>query len=162
MRLLRRPVVLYGARAMDEELARFKTEADLRQVAAGVGFAVDARESSRRETVMRRGVYYTFSDTKNNGTGYRFPEALSFAQSGPGAARAAALDQASGARPAPAAPCAAWPMDIPAATARSVAGAYSPERQVVRNSPCVARLEMDVYKAADVLAERTGPLLHLR
>lgn len=40
---------------MDTELERFKTEIDLREFAASVGFVLNRRESSRRSSVMERG-----------------------------------------------------------------------------------------------------------
>jgi hypothetical protein len=41
-------------RNSDDELERFKTTIKLHEYAASLGFAVDKKESSRRETVMRR------------------------------------------------------------------------------------------------------------
>jgi hypothetical protein len=40
---------------MDEELQRFKRDIGLHEYAASLGYELDKAESSRRETVMRRG-----------------------------------------------------------------------------------------------------------
>src|SRR3984957_464079 len=66
---------------MDEELERFK-RLKLHEYAASLGYELDARETSRRETVMRKDgdkisvrldadghyVYYSFRDEKDSGT----------------------------------------------------------------------------------------------
>ncbi len=65
-----------------EEIDRFKSEINLTEYAASVGFVIDRQESSRRSIVMRNGadklaiarntnmhyVYYSFRDEKDNGT----------------------------------------------------------------------------------------------
>ena len=67
---------------MDPELEAFKCEIRLHEYAASLGYAVDPRESSRRETILRAGtdkisvrrdadghyVYYSFRDERDNGT----------------------------------------------------------------------------------------------
>jgi len=67
---------------MDEELERFKRDIRLHEYAAHLGYELDKQESSRRKIVMRRGgdkisirldadghyIFYSFRDTKDNGT----------------------------------------------------------------------------------------------
>ena len=67
---------------MDEELERFKRDIKLHEYAVSLGYEVDARESSKREVVLRKGtdkisvrmdvdghyVYYSFRDEKDHGT----------------------------------------------------------------------------------------------
>lgn len=67
---------------MDGELEHFKTNVDLRLYAGSLGYEVDKRESSRLESIMRKGpdkisirrdsdghyVYYSFRDERDNGT----------------------------------------------------------------------------------------------
>jgi Protein of unknown function (DUF3991) len=67
---------------MDDELEHFKRDIKLHEYAAVLGYEIDARESSKREIVMRRGgdkisirmdadrhyVYYSFRDEQDHGT----------------------------------------------------------------------------------------------
>lgn len=67
---------------MDEELERFKRGIKLHEYAASLGYELDPRETSKRETVLRRGadkisvrmdsdghyVYYSFRDENDHGT----------------------------------------------------------------------------------------------
>jgi hypothetical protein len=67
---------------VDPELEAFKTQIDLREYAAGMGYEMDRSRSCRSSTMMRRGadkvsicklpnghyVYYSFSDDRDNGS----------------------------------------------------------------------------------------------
>lgn len=69
--------------SFDPELEAFKTQIDLRQYAASIGFAIDKRKSSRSSTIMKRGtekiivkrnagddhyLYFTVHDDRDNGS----------------------------------------------------------------------------------------------